>query len=427
MTLLLGAFEASADSSYATWTAVDGRQIRARLLSVDEGDATFLLESGKRATVAITRFQESDRARIDHFRNQGQYWQRPPRHYQWPTRVQLNWLQETVEVVVEDVEEGRYIYRTPHYEFEADAKLAPNLVKDISRIFEVTHKALSSNPLGLRLSRPRSGYFKIRLFQSTVGYRMAGGMSGAAGVYSTETKQILVPFRSLGLRQANQAWVRRGGYYDPTTLIHEATHQLLDHWLDVAPIWFNEGFADLVGAAQYDSGKLLFNRLEQGMKERLTAGLRDGSIIKDLGPSGLEVPIDVNRVLLAPQRQFMGFPPAPALPHAEILHHYHSAMLLTYFFLHDGGEAGAARLRLYLEDYRREVTEKGLHEIVLPDQITNDDERDEVGRLIAKRMVIQRNASKKAFAQLAAGRSDEALFAAMRQFYEERAIQLKAR
>ncbi len=411
---------------FEKWTALDGREMSAQLLRSTDGEAEFLLRNGKRAKVALDRLVESDRLRVAEFRRAGKYWKTPPKHAQWPERVSLNWLESKVEVIeaIETDEVSKHVYRTRHFEFEADAKLAPNLVQDFCKIFEVTHAALEQNPLGLQLYRPESGYFKVRLFKDTMGYHRAGGLLNAAGVYNGASKQILVPFRSLGLRKANVAWVRRGKVYDPTTLIHEVTHQLLDHWLEVAPIWFNEGIADLVGAARYDSGQLFFDRLENGMKERILGKERTNRRVRFRGASGFELPLDPKDVLQASRAQFMGYPPARRLEHSQVVHHYHTSLLLVHFALNDGKE-GPGGLRQYLETYRQDVTRRGINELEFPDKIATDEDRELAQQLLIRRMMGERAGMDAALPKLTRGRSDEVFFDDMAGFYRSKGIFLK--
>ena len=407
------------DGPPKVWTNVDGRQMKATLLRATEKEAEFMLPNGKRALVNLEDLAQGDRERVREFRTFAKYWAKPPKDPEWPDRVTLNWLQAEVEVV-EGGAPGEFVYRTPHFEFESDAKLAPNLVQDFCRIFEVTYFALEKNPLGLRLHHPEGGHFKVRLFKDILGYRRAGGVLGAAGVYSTESKEILVPFRSLGLRKANVAWVRKGDVYDPSTLIHEVTHQVLDHWLDVAPIWFNEGLANLVCSARYDSGRLLFDSLEGQIKAGIRGESRPNPMIHDLGGGKFEFPLDVQGLLHASQAQFMGYRPAPTLSHAQVRHNYDSSLILVHFLINDGPQ-GAQRLRQYLEAYRQAVTDAGILDLDL------DDDAGPSGAIVEKKMAIQSQGMETAYPKLAAGRSEKDFFAEMARYYKMIAIQLKPR
>ena len=277
---------------------------------------------------------------------------------------------------------------------------------------------MEQNPLGLRLMEPEGGYFKVRLFKDNRGYVRAGGRLGAAGMYSPRTKQIIVPFHSIGLRKANVAWVRQGDIYDPTTLIHEATHQLLDHWLDVAPIWFTEGFADWVGSSRYDSGQLFFDRLEDGMKERIRGREKENMRIRDRGLAGFEFPLDAQGILHASQYHFMGYQPAPELEHHVILHNYHSSLLLVHFALNEDKPAGVQRMRQYLELYRQTVTKSGIRELDYPEKIKTEEEIAEFKEVVKKLISIQKEGVDTAYPQLAHGRSENDFFAELASFYK---------
>lgn len=422
VSVVVAGMEACGAQEMERWTHRDGREMRAALLSVQGDEIEFLLPGGNRSTLSLDALAEEDQKRVVAHRQRQRFWKSRPRRVGWPTRVSVNWLETEVEVVSEG--SGKFVYRSPHFQFEADAKLAPNLVKDFSRIFEVTYAALEENPLGLRLYQPSTGFHTVRLFQDTRGYQRAGGLLNAAGVYNRKTKEILVPFRSLGLRKANVAWVREGKTYDPTALIHEVTHQLLDHWIEVAPIWFNEGMADLMGAARYDSGRMFFDRHEKGIKERLLGRRRENPRVRDLGPSGFEFPLDPQAVLGASQADFMGYPPLPGLPQGQVLHHYHSSLLLVHFFL-AGGKEGVTILRRYLERHRSAVEELGVNRMELPERVATQEEQERLLKLLRTRVRLQRRAAALAYPLLMGGRAPEAFYEELTAFYGAKGMHLK--
>ena len=410
-------------ASPEVWTNIDGREMTATLLQATDTHAEFRLQNGKRARLKLDQLIEEDRSRAQNFLSRVAFWKSIPTNARWPARVTINWMESKVEVI-QDGTHGKHVYRTPHFEFVADAKLAPNLVKDFSRIFEVTHAALEQNPLGLRLKKPKSGYFRVRLFQSMQRYANAGGLPMAAGLYVPRTKEVLVPFRSLGLRQANLAWVREGKLYDPSTLLHEVTHQLLDHWLDYSPIWFIEGIAEVIGAARYDSGQLFFDRLEEGIKGgilgRKSDRHRESSYVKSLGPSGFRFPIAPAKLTQATQAQFMGYPPAKPLEQREIVHNYQCATLLVHFAMNDG-KTGRKHFRDYLETHRQAASMAKLDEIEFPDDLKKKPKKEAetlVEAIYKKRHEKQKEAAEKAYPKLTRGRSTEAYFESLTTFYE---------
>ena len=415
--------KAHGQDSPETWTSMDGREMIATLLNATDTLAEFQLQNGNRARLKLTQLVESDRERIRSFRNKAAFWKRLPKDAKWPDRVTLNWLESKVDVI-QDGRDVNHIYRTRHFEFIADAKLAPNLVKDFSRIFEVTHAALEQNPLGLRLKKPKSGYFRVRLFKSMQGYANAGGPPQAAGVYIPRTKEILVPFRSLGLRQANVAWVRQGRLYDPSTLLHEVTHQLLDHWLEYSPMWFTEGIAEVVGAARYDSGQLFFDRIEEGIKNNILGRKSDrhraSSYVVSPGPSGFQFPMAPATLTQATQAQFMGKPPASSLKQREIVHNYQCATLLVHFAMNDGKD-GRRHFRSYLETHRQAIINSKVNDIDFPHDLRGKS-KEEVTALIEavyrKRHQKQKGAAEKAYPILTRGRSEEAYFKSLTTFYK---------
>ena len=120
----------------------------------------------------------------------------------------------------------------------------------------------------------------------------------------------------------------------------------------------------------------------------------------------------------------MGFPPASRLPQRDILHHYHSSLLLVHFALNEGPE-GPGRLRRYLETYRRSIEESGINDLELPRRIASDEDREKLENMLRQRMVSQREGLEEAHDALAAGRDEIAFFRDLERFYASRGIFLK--
>ena len=93
---------------------------------------------------------------------------------------------------------------------------------------------------------------------------MAGGSADAAGVYLMKERVMLVPLASLGLTEGSAGY-KKTRNFDPRTLIHETAHALTHQWLDHAPMWFIEGFAEYIAAIPYREGRLELARHREGL------------------------------------------------------------------------------------------------------------------------------------------------------------------
>jgi len=255
----------------------------------------------------------------------------------WPTR-----LRPVRDYTVETQKVGsHHIYNTPHFTFRSDVRLSRDLVRAYSQVFESTHYALESLPLGLQPEAPSTGRFKVRLFRSYDDFLDAGGQLRSEGNYLLQTKEILIPLSQLGVRIFGEQVTLNEHTFDPTPLKHEITHQLMHHWLDLLPVWFAEGIAEYISAVPFIDDEFDFTRIEEGIKTHLRRkyGIRPSE-------SGLYT-VDV----IAPD-QLM------ALDHedwavafggetnAEL--NYRSSFLLLYFFIHLDGDGNAANLVDYL-------------------------------------------------------------------------------
>lgn len=243
-----------------TWTSTDGRTLRAKLLAARDGQGSFALENGTVATVPIDRLVEDDRRFIREWEAVSEYFNLG---YE-PSRS----VTGLVEADLFDgafAKEGR-VHETRNFRFECDAVLSQEVVKDFSRLFEATYLAVLSHPLALALANPEGGKFPVKLFSRDADYHAAGGSPDAAGVYLIKDRVMLVPLSSLGLAEGGKGW-RKSRDFDPRTLIHETTHALTHQWLAHAPMWFVEGFADLVAAIPYKDGRLDLSRHREGMAD----------------------------------------------------------------------------------------------------------------------------------------------------------------
>lgn len=174
----------------------------------------------------------------------------------WPKLVQAPDFE--VEVVKESEEEGKYIYRSPHFEFISNAKLTTMPVRRFAQIFESTREYMKALPLGFTKAHQEGKRYKAYLFETKEQYMRAGGPPSSAGVYMSHRDCILIPFESLGLRKAGS------GYrvdYDGSnkTLLHELTHQMTDlkYYDEGSRGWFTEGLAEYVANTPYRSGKFM--------------------------------------------------------------------------------------------------------------------------------------------------------------------------
>lgn len=245
-------------NSRRTWTSSDGRSLHAKILSAKDGQV--ILDTGRaQATVLpVARFSDADQQFIREWEAVSVFFQlgyEPPRG-----------IGDTIEPGIFDgafAREGK-VHETRHFRFECDAVLTQEVVKDFSRLFEVTYLGVLANPLGLAIATPGEGKFQVKLFSREADYFRAGGSPDAAGVYLMRDRVMLVPLASLGLTEGASGY-KKTRDFDPRTLIHETAHALTHQWLDHAPMWFIEGFAEYLAAIPYREGRLELARHREGL------------------------------------------------------------------------------------------------------------------------------------------------------------------
>lgn len=144
------------------------------------------------------------------------------------------------------------------------------MVREFGRIFEATYLVNCKLPLDLK-PRPESlkKMFTARLFTNKEDYFKAGAVRGSAGVYRSAEKCIMVPLSSLGVKMVGSRVSLDYRDQDQHTLIHEITHQMMNHWLRKLPPWLIEGSAEFVAWAGYDNGRFNFRQTKRLIPEKL--------------------------------------------------------------------------------------------------------------------------------------------------------------
>jgi hypothetical protein len=265
----------------------------------------------------------------------------------WPRSVGLDDKPEVV-TVREDAEKKEFVYRSPHYEFICDSKLGANVVREFGRMFEATYLLNCKLPLDLKPKpEPLREYFQARLYTNAEDYFANGGVEGSAGVYSRGDKALKVPLKSLGVKMVgSRVSLDKTGDDDNATLIHEITHQMMNHWLRFLPTWYTEGSAEYAEILEYNTnGRFSLAGLRQRLEDYTTRcnlwqttpfkmlDLKELMEIKSSEWSAALVrPVQVANVTGATQAT----------------QNYGSAGLLTYYFYHQDGNGDAANIIAYL-------------------------------------------------------------------------------
>ncbi|HBJ85294.1 MAG TPA: hypothetical protein DDZ88_15745 [Verrucomicrobiales bacterium] len=322
-----------------TWTSADGRKMEAAFIAL-EGDAVKVrMANGSTVDVPLTRLSAEDQA----FAKSQTAAPAPAATTPGEVAASKTWprsfsLPDKPEVVVvkEDAEKNEYIYRSPHYEFQCDSKLGSNVVREFGRIFESTWMLNCLLPLDLKPQPEKlREIFLARLFTNKSDYMEAGGIEGSAGVYMSGKKALMVPLQSLGVKMVgSRVSLENNSDDDMATLIHEITHQMMNHWLGRLPTWYIEGSAEYVELLEYkrNGGFSLIglNRQLQGYARRMNYS----------GGGKSFTMIELEELMNIDGRRW-----AAALgKDGAATENYGSAGLLTYYFYHLDGNGDAANI-----------------------------------------------------------------------------------
>jgi hypothetical protein len=340
--------------AFRTWTSTDGRKVEASLLTTDGTSVSIKLRDGKVFSLPLDRLSAEDqafaKAQISTAAPGAVSSSTASAEKTWPRGVALDEPPEP-KTITEDAAKKEFVYRSEHYEFRCDSKLGGNVVREFSRIFESTWLLNCKLPLDLKPKpEPLREFFVCQLYTNKEDYLREGGIEGSAGIYMSAKKSIQVPLSSLGVKMVgSRVSLEKSGDDDNATLIHEITHQMMNHWLGKIRTWYAEGSAECVEMLEYQRGRFSL----VGLKNRLQ------NYLQRMGSDGK------NFTMLDPQElftiDFRAWAAALGGTGRQATQNYASACLATYYFYYLDGAGDAANMIAYLraiEDSRDDAVEE---------------------------------------------------------------------
>jgi len=338
--LFLSALTGAALAELRTWTLPDGRTLNAGISGIEDGKVLLLPANGTTSVPVFThQLRGTDRAAVD-------AWVPPGRRAPgvnaeitrnpsgWPLTVALK-EDPAFTVVEENRDAQRYIYRSDHFEFTSRQRLNGRIVREFSRLFELTFETVAALPLRLDPEPPR-GYYQVVLYASSAEYVAAGGPKKSGGLYRGSTGEVMVPLPSLGVRK------QRAGHWtmeDPGSnqpLLHEVTHQVMGPWLTVLPMWLIEGAAEYIAAARCSPRKLTLHAGPDNLFTFLREQMGVPNRAIDLRHPQRLMVMDFDKW----QRDLAG---------RDGIKNYYSAMLLFYYYAHLDGDGTGRHLMAYFK------------------------------------------------------------------------------
>jgi hypothetical protein len=381
--LLLGLVFLSASAqttapSPRTWTSSDGKKMEATFQGREGAGVKVKMANGAIFTIPLDRLSAEDQAYVRQQPAAEASGAKPgalAALKEWPRGVALDEPPQP-KVITEDPAKKEFIYRSGHYEFRCDSKLGANVVKEFSRIFEATHLLNWQLPLDFK-PKPEEGQevFMARLYTNKEDYFANGGMTGSAGVYQRGEKALSVPLSSLGVKMVgSRVSLEKTSDDDNATLIHEITHQMMNHWLPKLRTWYVEGSAEAIAMLEYQRGRFTFI----GVKQRLS------NFLQRRGSDGK------NFTMLDPEELFaldgQTWSAALASIRGQASQNYASAGLMAYFFYYLDGKGDAANIIAYLRELEagdRNAEPEAFKKHLLRER-SMDDFREEVKKAFRK-------------------------------------------
>lgn len=358
-------FVQAQQDTFRIWKSTDGREVEASFLGLEGASVKIKGRNGAVFSVPLERLSAEDQtwakaqatsaATPTAVPNTSES---PAAETAWPKSVSIADKPEVI-VVKEDEKEKKFIYRSPHYEFECDSKLGANVVREFGRLFEATYLLNCKLPLDIKPKpEPLREFFLAKLYTNEEDYMKAGGVPGSAGVYQSGQKALSVPLKSLGVKMVgSRVSLDKADDKANATLIHEITHQMMNHWLGKLPTWFIEGSADYTELPEYfPTGRFAWT----GIRKRLTEFARQKNLYNP-GPFKM---LDLQELMEIKGRAWAAAltlkVKAPNVSGGEAnqsSQNYGSAALLTYYFYHHDGKGEAEHIIAWLREL--ETAERG--------------------------------------------------------------------
>lgn len=333
------------------WKDTQGRIIQATLVSSNADSVTLKLADGKEHQLPLSRLCVEDQAFVKSLSapasstaqgttpavSASSLTRVPVEKRTWPENVVVPTKSIEIQVIEENVAARKCVYRSEGFEFTAQAKLMPSVMKEVARTFEATKTLVASMPWGV-VCRPPEGFerYQAELFETRKDYIAAGGPENSGGVYMSGDKIFRVPFPSIGLKLLGKTYAKDENY-DGGTLIHEITHQVMDAYLTFLPVWVIEGTAEYTEMLPYNAGKFRADAHQKGLKDHIQEMQKRGYAI-EIG--NLEEHLKMNRAT------WSGITDISNKKMGEL---YFRSVLAVYFFCHLDGDKKGTRFIKFMD------------------------------------------------------------------------------
>ena len=324
------------------WTDRLGRKFTAEIIANDAWRVTFALPDRTKAVLALSQLSPADVSFVTTWReaNPTAPLVDPQKLAPWPADASAANIE--VKARVEKPEEPSFAYEGAHFIMHSDVKLPLGVVRDLNGVFEGTRAALMALPLGLH-SGGETQKYPVLLFSTAEMYGAAGGGTASGGYFQGFTGRMLILLPNLGIRVSGDT--KTFDYQKNLFVLkHEVTHQILRQGGRAFPVWFREGFAEVIAATPYVRGRYTFSAMDTAIGTYVQKWRSPG----DLKPLYLIQPARLMELDDSSWEARVAGQSAYEL--------YNSAALFTYFLLRHDGAGGGSAVAGFLDSLRREQT-----------------------------------------------------------------------
>jgi hypothetical protein len=332
------------------WKSAEGKPFQAALINYDGTTVFFRLQNGRSAQLPATRLCPEDLQYLTDWKK------RQPLAFKLPDVVGVDAAKLTITVVSEDSEAEKFIYRTPHFEFESQGKFTTTLLRQVARDFEATYELLKALPWNIDPKSTTGDFYRARLLKDQASYLAAGGVQNSAGIYLSKSATFLVPFESFGVKTVGTSYTKSEDF-DSSTLVHELTHQLMHSWLDILPQWMTEGTAEYTSNLPLRTGRFHVASAKSGLKDYM-------SNLKQRYGKDVPDPYPLEKLLTISSSEWLNTLTEDPNSSSRL---YYTSYLLVYYFMHLDGEGDGQRIGRYFHDLQPQRLEIEVYQKAMSD------------------------------------------------------------
>jgi hypothetical protein len=315
------------------WKTSEGAPFQATLLAFDGTTATFRMPTGQQARAPLDKLSAEDQAFL------AEWQKKQPIKVALPDVVGVDTPSLKAEVVSEDAIAEKFVYRTPHFEFESQGKFNTTLLREVARNFEATYELVKALPWGITPEAESGTHFKARLLKDKGAYYTAGGPPNSAGVYKGGDDLFMVPFESIGVKVVGKSYAKDDDF-DYSTMVHELTHQMMHASLRLLPQWVVEGTAEYTSNLPLKTGKFRVSAAKNGLKDYV-------DFLKKRAVGGMPEPYPLEKLFGVTNEEWSSILAQDPTMSRRL---YFTSYLLVYYFMHlDGTGDGQRFVRFFRE------------------------------------------------------------------------------